>query len=69
MSGQPTDLMKGKVVFELAELKGAAERLSDFLNRIERRRQQVGVFGAEGCSRGWLVAEPDQDHAEAMARR
>jgi hypothetical protein len=26
MSGQPTDLMKGKVVFELAELKGAAER-------------------------------------------
>ena len=42
MSGQSTDLMKGKVVFQLAELKGAAERLSDFLNRIERRRQQLG---------------------------
>jgi SOS-response transcriptional repressor LexA len=34
--------VKGKVVSELAKLKGEAERLSDFLNRIEQRRQQLG---------------------------
>ena len=34
--------VKGKVVSELAKLKGEAERLSDFLNRIEQRRLQLG---------------------------
>jgi transcriptional regulator with XRE-family HTH domain len=41
VSDQPADV-KGKVVSELAKLKGDAERLSDFLNRIEQRRQQLG---------------------------
>jgi SOS-response transcriptional repressor LexA len=42
MSGQPADLVKGKMVSQLAKLKGEAERLSDFLNRVEQRRQQLG---------------------------
>jgi SOS-response transcriptional repressor LexA len=41
MSDQPTDV-KGKVASEVAKIKGEAERLSDFLNRIEQRRQQLG---------------------------
>jgi SOS-response transcriptional repressor LexA len=42
VSDQPVDV-KGKVVSELAKLKGHAERLNDFLNRIEQRRQQLGL--------------------------
>ena len=33
---------EGKVVSEFAKLKGEDERLSDFLKRIEQRRQQLG---------------------------
>jgi SOS-response transcriptional repressor LexA len=39
VSDQPADV-KAKVLSELAKLN--AERLSDFLNRIEQRRQQLG---------------------------
>jgi transcriptional regulator with XRE-family HTH domain len=41
VSDQLADV-KGKVVSEFAKLKGDAERLSDFLNRIDRRRQHLG---------------------------